>query len=537
MRARFQSLVMLVALSLSSAPAVAQKAKRPVKAPEPAPPAAVAPKAPAPVAPKGPAALADTLTGEAKADYESGKLLYGDGDYGGARVKFQAAYDLAKDPRLLWNMAVCEKGQRHYAKVVGLTQKYLTDGGELLSQDDRSEAKDLLDAIESFTVALTLSVNEAGAEVAIDGEPIGTSPLAGPSVVDIGTREISVTKPGFKPFHSSVPVGGQKQASLQVTLLAELHAGELNVAVEQGGSISIDGKPVGRDHFAGKLKSGGHTLRVEAPGMVPYQSEVVVQDNEKRRIDVVLEPMRAAAASIERHGPFHDMEFGFRTGYGSKHTKAGNEVLGTERDRSVGFIPLWLDIGGRLGRPTYLGLYLQYGWLNKSDTCGIARHGPDPTSPADSDPRFGYQNCFLLKAGVDVVFHLMPRTIVDPYFGFDVGVQGTFAKYQEYDPVTRESRTGNDNNASFQPGFQLGIDYHPTTGWGLGLFAHAALHFGSEGKAQNNGDNTGSCIPGTGPGTSTGCQTTNQCQNGDCDSNSAPGAHILFGTRFAYTFP
>jgi hypothetical protein len=486
--------------------------------------------------PKGPASLADSLTGDAKADYEGGKLLYGDGDYAGARVKFQAAYDLVKDPRLLWNMAVCEKGQRHYAKVVGLTQKYLTEGGDLLSADDRAEAKDLLDAIESFTVSLALTINEAGADVFIDGERVGSSPLAGPSLVDIGTREIRVEKPGFKPFRSSVPVGGQKQASLRVTLQAELHEGELNVTVKQGGRISIDGKPVGRDHFAGRLKSGGHTLRVEAPGMVPYQSEIVVQDDQQRGIDVVLEPMAAAAAPPEKHGPLYDMELGFRTGYGTKHTKAGNSSQGTERERSVNFIPLWLDVGYRLGRPTYLGTYLQVGWLDKTGTCGIARHGPDPTSPADAEARFGYDSCFMLKAGVDLLFHVMPRTIVDPYFGFDVGVQGTFAKYREYDPVTRVSRTGNDNNASVQPGFQLGIDVHPTSGWGLGLFAHAALHLGSEGKPQNN-DDSSSCAPGTGPGTNNGCQTTNTCQDGSCDNDSAPGAHILFGTRFAYTFP
>src|SRR5882724_11708596 len=142
MRHRSRSWLMLAALLLTAAPTLAQKSKRAVKAPEPPPPAAVAPKAPA--------SLGDTLTGEAKADYESGKLLYGDGDFAGARVKFQAAYELTQDPRLLWNMAVCEKGQRHYAKVVGLTKKYLAAGGELLAEDDRSEAKALLDAIESF---------------------------------------------------------------------------------------------------------------------------------------------------------------------------------------------------------------------------------------------------------------------------------------------------------------------------------------------------------------------------------------------------
>ena len=118
-------------------------------------------------------------------------------------------------------------------------------------------------------------------------------------------------------------------------------------------------------------------------------------------------------------------------------------------------------------------------------------------------------------------------------------MQGTFAKYTAYDPVTRLTREGNDNNGAIQPGFQLGIDVHPTSGWGLGLFAHVGPDIGSQGKPQNDNNNSNSspCAPGTGPGTNNGCQTVNQCQNGSCNNDTKPGWHILFGTRFAYTFP
>jgi hypothetical protein len=531
MRARLLRFTLLVVLMLATAVAFAQKSKRAVKATEPVPAAA-------PPAPRGPPALSESLTGEAKADYESGKLLYGDGDYAGAEVKFQAAYELTRDPRLLWNMAVCEKGQRHYAKVVTLAQKYLTTGGDLLSDADRTEAKELLEAIESFTVQLKLSVNEAGAEIAIDGERVGTAPLPGPLVVDIGTRDVSVKKLGFKPFHASVPVGGQQQAALQVTLLPELHEGELSVTVRQGGAISIDGKVVGHNSFTGKLKSGGHTLRVEAAGMRPYQSEVVVQDDEKRGVDVVLEAIAALAPPPEKHGPLYDMELGLRTGYGTMHTNARGPGDTSDSKQTVGFIPLWLDIGYRLGRPTYLGTYLQFGLLDKSQTCGIARHGAEPNGPGDTSTRYGYSSCFLLKTGMALVFHLMPRTIVDPYFGFDAGVQGTFAKYRAYDPVfSQNSRTGNDNAFSFQPGFQLGLDVHPTSGWGLGLFAHFAAHLGNEGAPKDDQSPTTGCNPSAPGGSTNSCQPSNGCQNGSCNSESRPGSHILFGARAAYTFP
>src|SRR5258708_4144401 len=69
--------------------------------------------------------LSQALTGQAKADFESGKLLAADGDFAGALIKFQSAYDQSKDPRLLWNAAFCQKNLRHYAKVIATLKRYL----------------------------------------------------------------------------------------------------------------------------------------------------------------------------------------------------------------------------------------------------------------------------------------------------------------------------------------------------------------------------------------------------------------------------
>src|SRR5437764_13820664 len=72
--------------------------------------------------------LAETLTGPAKSDYETARLLFTDGDFVGAEIKFKSAYETSHDARLLWNMAACEKSQRHYARAVDLVHKYLDAG-------------------------------------------------------------------------------------------------------------------------------------------------------------------------------------------------------------------------------------------------------------------------------------------------------------------------------------------------------------------------------------------------------------------------
>jgi hypothetical protein len=512
-------------------------AANPKKAAGKGAPAAAAP-APPP-APAGPKPLADSLSPDAKAAYDSGRLLYGDGDFAGARVKFQAAYDASQDPRLLWNMAACEKGMRHYAKVVELVRKYLASDSSVIGADDRKDAQELLSAIESFTVGLTIIVSESDAQVSIDGEAVGASPLPAAVTVDIGTRQVDVRKPGFVPFAQNLPVGGNKDASLNVKLVPEVHEGELTINAPRGATILIDGKRVGEGRFSGTLGSGGHTLRVEAPGMRPYQSEVMVQDREKRGVDVVLEAVAAPAAQEEVTGPLHGLEVGLRTGLGTMKTRAKGQNDPNFRSQSVNFIPIGFDIGYRPGRPTYVGIYGEYGFLDQSGTCGIARHGPAPESVGDTATRYGYTSCKMLKAGMNVIFHILPKTIVDPYFGFDVGIQGTFARYRSYNPNPTtgqvENGNGNDNNAAIQPGFQLGVDSHPIPALSAGIFAQGGPDFGSEGRPNDN-NNGNSCPSGTSGTSGNSCTPT--CSSGSCSgSESDPGSHFLFGVRVAYTFP
>jgi TolA-binding protein len=47
------------------------------------------------------APLVDTLTGDARTDYQAGTVLFGDGDFATALQKFKNAYEKQPDARLL----------------------------------------------------------------------------------------------------------------------------------------------------------------------------------------------------------------------------------------------------------------------------------------------------------------------------------------------------------------------------------------------------------------------------------------------------
>ncbi|HEY4158026.1 MAG TPA: PEGA domain-containing protein [Polyangiaceae bacterium] len=529
---RKTSFVLAISVALANTPPCwAATPKKNAKATStsaaPAPVAAApAPVAATPASPAGPKSLSDTLTGDAKADYEAGKLLYGDGDYAGARVKLFAAYDLSHDPRLLWNVAACEKGQRHYAKVATLVQLYLKTGGDLLTDDDRKEAQDLLNAIEAFTVGLSITVSEPDAQIFVDGTSVGASPLPGAVTVDIGTRQIEVQKPGFLKFSKSLAVGGNKQAALDVKLEREVHEGELTVNAPPKATILIDSKPVGVGRFVGKLPSGGHTLHVDAPGFRAYQSEVVIQDHEKRGVDVVLEPNAAPGAAPavpeEPTGALHGLELGLHTGYATQRNVLKSNGTQPRQNADVtSIIPIGIDIGYRLGRPTYLGFFGEYGTLDRSDTCGIVVHGPHPDFPGDGAVRYGFTSCSSLAGGLQLVFHLLPRTIVDPYFGFEVMGQTAFTQYRSFDPTNGHTNQGKDNNFELQTGMRLGIDTHPIPTLGAGIYTTLAASVGGS-QPPNDGN---ACSSNSGNnGSDVGCP------------GAGLGSYFMFGLRVAYTF-
>lgn len=269
------------------------------KAPPPKTPPAAAP-APTPAeppAPTGPPPLSESLSGMAKAEYEAGRILYQDGDFASALVKFERANELSKDDRLLWNIAVCEKNLRHYARVLTILDQYLALSSDLLTDKDRSDAAALQEAVKGFVSKITFKVNEPGADVFVDDKRIGTTPLAEGVLVEVGTRTFRVEKPGYVPFTSTQSIASAGDLEITAHLVLEVHEGRLLVEASTNDAIFVDGKRVGARRWEGPLKSGPHTVRVTATDMIAFQSEVVIEDDKTRRIPVSLQPLESGGVS------------------------------------------------------------------------------------------------------------------------------------------------------------------------------------------------------------------------------------------------
>lgn len=244
-----------------------------------------------------PKPLSKSLSGEAKSEFDAARVLYEDGDYAGALVKYQHAFDLAGDPRLLWNMAACEKALRHYGKARALVQKYTTAAGPTMSDDDKKSAREFMDATATFVSTLVVDVNEPDAEIFLDDERVGVSPLAAPLQVDLGTHKVRVKKAGFVEVIVQRQVSGSDEIRLTVQLSPEQKLARVSIAAETGDAISIDGRAVGSGRWEGSVPAGQHVVEVSRSGAQTFHADLSLGANETRSLYVTLQTEKKGGIS------------------------------------------------------------------------------------------------------------------------------------------------------------------------------------------------------------------------------------------------
>ena len=239
--------------------------------------------------------LAESLTGDAKRDYELGRLLFTNGDFAGALLRFESARQISGDARLLWNAAVCEKALRHYANAATLMRRFMAANSERMTEETRASARDFAIAAESLTAPLVVTSNVPGADLYLDSQSIGQLPLAEPTRVDWGTHQILVKMAGFFEYTQTVTVAGSAPTRVAAVLRPIVHEGRIVVRAERHQIISVDGQRVGWGSWEGALLSGRHSLRVSAEGYSTYERQVVVSDEQTQGFDVTLQRRPRAA--------------------------------------------------------------------------------------------------------------------------------------------------------------------------------------------------------------------------------------------------
>jgi hypothetical protein len=236
--------------------------------------------------------LIESLSGPAKEAYEAALILVNNKDCAHAIAKFRQAYALESDPRLLFDIAVCDRDLHAYAEMQAMLLRYAKEASSQLSAEEKADVEAALAAIRSLVGAVLVTVSEAGAEIRVDGEPAATSPMATPIVLDLGRHTLSVTKDGFEPVERAVEIGGGSETSVVIALLRLSRPGQLHITADPGATIVVDEKHLAHGSFDGAMPPGVHKIQITEAGKKPYEARIPLGDGETRMLQVKLENER-----------------------------------------------------------------------------------------------------------------------------------------------------------------------------------------------------------------------------------------------------
>src|SRR4051812_23680819 len=138
-----------------------------------------------------------TAKQEAARRFEHAIKLYEEADYILALAEFERVYELVPDYRVLYNIGQVSIQLGRYARAFRTLKEYVARGGSELAPDRAAAVQADLAQLSGKIARLSVQVEQAGAQISVDGAAVGRSPLAEPLVVDVGEHRVQIELPGY----------------------------------------------------------------------------------------------------------------------------------------------------------------------------------------------------------------------------------------------------------------------------------------------------------------------------------------------------
>jgi hypothetical protein len=153
------------------------------------------------------------------------------------------------------------------------------------------------------TAHVTVKTHLPGADVLVDGQPAGKTPLATSLSVPAGSHLVELRRPGYATAKEQLTLGDgadgevtlepsqdeSAMASIGGTLALDFRESEV--------SVSIDGKPRGVYSSGYLLPAGPHHLEVARGGFEPTERDVTVDAGVTTTVRIALDPTPETRAS------------------------------------------------------------------------------------------------------------------------------------------------------------------------------------------------------------------------------------------------
>lgn len=160
----------------------------------------------------------DDHTEEARERFRRGVTLYREGALRAALIEFQRAYELKPHFALLSNIGQTQLELGDYLAASNALCGYLDEGGSEVPPERREKVEKQLASLQERIAVLNITVNLQGAEIFVDGETVGKSPLVQGLSVNVGRHVVRVRTSDGGEDSKVVDLAGGDVRELQFVL-------------------------------------------------------------------------------------------------------------------------------------------------------------------------------------------------------------------------------------------------------------------------------------------------------------------------------
>ena len=181
----------------------------------------------------------------------------------------------------------------------------------IAGNSDASLALELVPTQGKQLANLAVRTNTLAADVVVDGEVVGKTPLATSITLVAGHHVVEVRRPGYVPARRELDVGPGATGDLAFDLAVDPSALGVDGATlvldvsESPAELSVDGERKGIYSAPLRLPRGPHHISVAAAGFIPLEREVTLEPGQSNVVRVVLEPTPETRKSYESSARFH----------------------------------------------------------------------------------------------------------------------------------------------------------------------------------------------------------------------------------------
>jgi hypothetical protein len=239
----------------------------------------------------------DATREQARELFRRGRELYQRNRAAEAMELLQQSYELLPSWATSNGMALCADKLGNLAEALRLYERSLAEAGTTISAEQKSQLEQRIGELRrSMSVALLSVVTSPdGAQLSLDGSPLGTTPFTGD--IPSGSHTLALTLDGYVATERSITVVAAETRTVDVTLVATAVApppevgetGRLAVgADEDGWAVFVDGTQVGTTPLPPTdVAAGERTVRVEGPDRA-WEDRVQVPAEQLVRVAVRL---------------------------------------------------------------------------------------------------------------------------------------------------------------------------------------------------------------------------------------------------------